>query len=82
MPNRHVVKHNQGWAVKAPDAKRASGIRRTQREAIGLAKQIVGNQGGGEVRIHIHRATGSTSGGWLADHRRWFGAEAGTLGYS
>ena len=52
MPNRHVVKHDHGWAVKAPGAKRASGIRRTQVEAIDLAKQIVGNQGGGEVRIH------------------------------
>lgn len=52
-PNsRHVVKRESGWAVVAPDAKRASAVTNTQREPISRAKTIVGNAGGGEVSIH------------------------------
>ena len=51
-PNdRYVVKHPRGWAVKAPGAQRASAVRATQDAAEGEAKRIVGNQGGGEVRV-------------------------------
>jgi len=49
--NRFVVKHPDGWAVKAPGADRASSLHRTQREAELAAKRIVQNAGGGEVRI-------------------------------
>ena len=49
--DRHVVKDEDGWAVKAEGAERASSIHATQAEAIGRAKEIVGNLGGGEVRI-------------------------------
>lgn len=41
-----------GWDVRKPDAGRASGHADTQREAIDRAREIVGNQGGGEVVIH------------------------------
>jgi len=54
MPNnndRYVVKHPEGWAVKKAGAQRASSIHRTQASAEGDAKDIVGNLGGGEVRI-------------------------------
>ncbi len=51
--NRHVVPNRKsGWDVKAPHAKRASAHTRTQAEAEQRAKTIVGNLGGGEVRIH------------------------------
>jgi hypothetical protein len=53
--DRHVVKHPDGWAVKKPHAERASAVKPTQREAEGRAKTIVGNLGGGEVRIHSER---------------------------
>jgi hypothetical protein len=49
--DRYVVKHPKGWAVKAPGADRASVVRPTQAEAENRAKEIVGNRGGGEVRI-------------------------------
>ena len=51
--NRHVVpsKHG-GWDVKAPGAERSSAHFATQAEAERRAKEIVGNLGGGEVRIH------------------------------
>ena len=49
--DRFVVKHPEGWAVKAPHAAKPSVVTRTQREAESRAKEIVGNLGGGEVRI-------------------------------
>ena len=49
--NRYVVKHPEGWAVKAPHADRASSVFGRQSDAIDRAKDIVGNLGGGEVRI-------------------------------
>ena len=49
--DRFVVKHPDGWAVKKPHAGRASALFDTQIEAEQRAKEIVGNLGGGEVRI-------------------------------
>jgi hypothetical protein len=53
-PNaRHVVPNpNGGWDVKKPGANRASVHTDTQAQAAERAKTIVGNDGGGEVRIH------------------------------
>lgn len=51
MADRYVTKHDDGWAVKAPGAKRASSVHDTQKEAEKAAKKTVGNLGGGEVRI-------------------------------
>ena len=51
--NRHVVPNpNGGWDVKKPGARRASTHHETQAAAERRAKEIVGNSGGGEVRIH------------------------------
>lgn len=51
--NRHVVPNaNGGWDVVKPNAERASAHRPTQAEAIDRAREIVTNNGGGEVRIH------------------------------
>jgi hypothetical protein len=49
--DRYVVRVEEGWAVKAAHAKRASAIEPTQAKAEARAKQIVENLGGGEVRI-------------------------------
>lgn len=49
--DRYVTKHNDGWAVKKPGAERASNVYGTQKQAESRAKEIVGNLGGGEVRI-------------------------------
>ena len=48
---RFVTKHPDGWAVKSPRSQRSSSVHRTQSEAEQRAKEIVGNLGGGEVRI-------------------------------
>lgn len=51
--DRHVVPNpDGGWDVKKPGGSRSSGHAGTQAEAISRAKEIVRNQGGGEVRIH------------------------------
>ena len=49
--DRYVVKHPDGWAVKKPGAERPSNVFDTQKEAERRAKEIVHNNGGGEVRI-------------------------------
>lgn len=49
--DRYVVHHPEGWAVKAPNADRASGVFHTQAAAEKSAKEIVSNHGGGEVKI-------------------------------
>ena len=49
--DRYVVRHPQGWAVKAPGAERASSVHETQKAAEQAAKQMVRRNGGGEVRI-------------------------------
>jgi hypothetical protein len=49
--DRFVVNHPDGWAVKKPHSDRASAVLPTQKEAEQRAKEIVGNLGGGEVRI-------------------------------
>lgn len=49
--DRLVVKHGDGWAVKAPGASRASAVTSTKKQAEARAKEIVKKQGGGEVRI-------------------------------
>lgn len=51
--DRDVVPTGDGkWAVRGPNADRASSIHDRQSDAIDRAREIVGNLGGGEVRIH------------------------------
>jgi hypothetical protein len=49
--DRYVTRHSEGWSVRKPGAERASSVHDTQRDAEQRAKEIVGNLGGGEVRI-------------------------------
>lgn len=51
--NRHVVPNPEGgWDVVKPGAERSSSHQPTQADAIGRAREIVHNAGGGEVVIH------------------------------
>ena len=49
MNKREVRRHGDGWGVFAPNATRASVIRRTQAEAQANGRTILSNQGGGEL---------------------------------
>lgn len=50
---RHVVpSENGGWDVQKPGAERASAHTDTQSEAVDRAREILRNDGGGEVVIH------------------------------
>lgn len=49
--DRYVVHHGNDWAVKGPNAQRASGVYATQGRAEQAAKAIVRNHGGGQVLI-------------------------------
>lgn len=52
-PGRDVVPDGEGgWKVTKPGGERASARATTQREAEQRAKEIVGGEGGGEVRVH------------------------------
>ncbi|MGN8647253.1 DUF2188 domain-containing protein [Gracilibacillus sp. HCP3S3_G5_1] len=52
----HVLPHDDGWAVKAEDAKQASNVFTTKQEAIDRAKEIAANKG---TTIVIHKKDGS-----------------------
>ncbi len=49
--DRYVVRDDDGWAVKKSGAERVSSHHSTQGAAEQRAKEIVGNLGGGEVKI-------------------------------
>jgi hypothetical protein len=50
---RHVTPHpDGGWQVEAPGAGRASARTDTQADAINRAREILQNDGGGELIIH------------------------------
>lgn len=48
----HVVPTADGWAARRPNAQRSSGNASTQAEAMKIARRVLGNDGGGEMRIH------------------------------
>ena len=50
--SRHVVKTDNGWAVKQPGAKRASGVFATQSQAVDAAKRTVSRSRSGEIFVH------------------------------
>jgi len=50
---RHVVPNPKGgWDVKKPGSSQSIKHTDTQQQAVDRAREIVSNQGGGEVRIH------------------------------
>lgn len=59
--DRYVVKHDDGWAVKKENAKRASNVYDTQAEAVSRARQIVDRPAAGWVRYACRVRTGSSA---------------------
>lgn len=57
--DRHVVpnKERGGWDVVKEDHQRASAHTERKTEAIDRAREIVRNEGGGEIRIHDKHGT-------------------------
>lgn len=49
--DRIVYKDDQGWVNKRIDADRASSRHKTQKEAVEAAKEMLSNQGGGELIV-------------------------------
>lgn len=49
--NQHVVPHHEGWAVRGAGNGRATAVAPTQREAIGVGREIARHQGS-ELVIH------------------------------
>ena len=49
--DRYVIPHDGGWAVAKENRERVSGRFDTQAEAIDRGREIVRNQGGGELVI-------------------------------
>lgn len=49
---KHVVKHNDGWAVKNEGAARVSSTHQTQQSAINAGTNSLGSSKGGELYIH------------------------------
>ena len=49
--NQHVVRHDEGWAVKSAGSQRATSVHSTQAKAIEAAKSIAKNQGS-EMLVH------------------------------
>lgn len=49
--NQHVVKHENGWAVKGAVNTKATKVTQTQKEAIKIAEQIAKNQKS-DTKIH------------------------------
>lgn len=49
--NQHIVKHNEGWAVKGAGNSKATRVVDTQQKAIDIGKSIAKNQGS-ELFIH------------------------------
>ena len=53
--NQHVVKHNDGWAVKGEGNTKATVVTKTQEEAIDKGREIAKNQ---EAELLIHGKNG------------------------
>ena len=49
MNKREVRRHGDGWGVFDPNASRASAVEPTQAAAQQRAREILANQGGGEL---------------------------------
>lgn len=49
--NQHIVRHEDGWAVKGAGNEKATAVFRTQAEAVEAGKRIATNQGS-ELLVH------------------------------
>ncbi len=53
MTNKRIVQKREDgdWEVRKPGADRASAVTKTQSEGIDRARDILGNDGGGELQV-------------------------------
>jgi hypothetical protein len=53
MTNKRIVQRRDDghWEVRKPGADRASAVTRTQGEGMARAREILGNDGGGEMQV-------------------------------
>lgn len=49
---KHIVPHDDGWAVKNEGSQRASSVHTTQAQAYEAARDSLHKSGGGEISIH------------------------------
>ena len=51
--NKRIVQRRDdgGWEVRKPGSDRASAVTRTQADGIGRAREILSNDGGGEMQV-------------------------------
>lgn len=58
-PNKRIVQRREDgdWEVRKPGSNRASAITSTQSEGIDRGRQILGNDGGGELQVRGRRGT-------------------------
>lgn len=59
MTNKRVVQHRDDgqWEVRKPGADRASAVTGTQAEGIDRAREILDNDGGGEMQVRALNGT-------------------------
>lgn len=59
QPNKRIVQQRPDgdWEVKAPGAARASAVTPTQSAGIERARQILANDGGGELQVRSEKGT-------------------------
>lgn len=59
MTNKRIVqKRDDGqWEVRKPGSDRASAVTATQADGIGRAREILGNDGGGELQVRALNGT-------------------------
>lgn len=50
--DRNIYKRGDKWVNKRQDSDRASSLHHTQQEAVEVAREMLINQGGGELSIH------------------------------
>lgn len=57
--NKRIVQKRPGgdWEVRKPGADRASAVAPTQADAIDRAREILGNDGGGELQVRSLQGT-------------------------
>ncbi len=53
--NQHIVRHNDGWAVRGAGSQRATSIHSTQREAIDAGRRIAKTQ---KTELFVHGRDG------------------------
>lgn len=59
MTNQRIVQHRDDgqWEVREHGADRESDVTRTQAEGIDRAREILGNDGGGEMQVRARNGT-------------------------